>query len=112
MAKVAVVTGASSGVGRATVLALAAAGWEVFAVARREAALGKTVEMAAADTRSRIHVRAMDVIDRAAVNGLAKAVLDKFGRVDGLVNAAGTNIPDRSLERMTEANFHEVFDVN
>jgi NADP-dependent 3-hydroxy acid dehydrogenase YdfG len=101
MSKIAVVTGASSGVGRATAITLATAGWDVTLIARREAALKKTVDMAPAD-----------IVDKFAVEAIAKSVLAKHGRIDALVNAAGTNIPERSLEKMTEARYREVFDVN
>jgi len=112
MAKTAVVTGASSGVGRATAVALATAGWEVAILARREDALRKTVSMAPVDAQSRLHVHPCDIADKAAVESVARAFLDRFGRIDALVNAAGTNIPDRSLEKMTQERYREVFDVN
>ncbi len=112
MSKVAVVTGASSGVGRATAIALARAGWEVTLVARREAALARTVEMAPVEARGRMHIAPGDIVDKSAVEAMANEVLAKFGRIDALVNAAGTNIPERSLEKMTEARYREVFDVN
>jgi NADP-dependent 3-hydroxy acid dehydrogenase YdfG len=112
MSKVAFVTGASSGVGRATAITLAAAGWEVTLVARRKEALEKTVELAPADARGRMRLAAGDVVDKAFVESVAKDLLAKHGRIDALVNAAGTNIPQRSLEAMTEQRYHEVFDVN
>jgi NADP-dependent 3-hydroxy acid dehydrogenase YdfG len=99
-------------VGRATAIALAQAGWEVTLVARREAALAKTIEMAPSDTRPRMHLAPGDIIDKRTVETIARNVLEKFGRIDALVNAAGTNIPERSLEKMTEARYREVFDVN
>ena len=112
MAKVAVVTGASSGVGRAVVIALAREGWDVFAVARREAALSKTVAMTPQAARARVYASPVDVVARPAVERLAQIALERFARIDLLVNAAGTNIPLRSLEQMTPERFHEVFDVN
>lgn len=112
MAKVAVVTGASSGVGRATGISLAAAGWEVVLLARREDALRKTVELAPADARGRMHARPCDIKSRAAVDAVAAEVLGKFDRVDALVNAAGTNTPERSLAVMTEERYRDVFDTN
>ena len=112
LAKVAVITGASSGVGRATAIALATAGWQVACLARRVEALEKTREMAADGARSRLHLYPCDIAIREAVNQTIAAILSRFSRVDALVNAAGTNIPDRSLASMTEERFKEVFDVN
>jgi NAD(P)-dependent dehydrogenase (short-subunit alcohol dehydrogenase family) len=93
-------------------MARGAAGWDVVMIARRDEALRKTVEMAPADARGRMHVRPGTIVDRAFVDGVAKDVLGRFGRVEVLVNAAGTNIPKRSLADMTEERFREVFDVN
>jgi NAD(P)-dependent dehydrogenase (short-subunit alcohol dehydrogenase family) len=113
MSKVAVITGASSGVGRATAISLAAAGWQVICIARREDALRKTVELApAADARERMYARPCDIKSKDAVDQLADDVLSRFGRVDALVNAAGTNIPDRALAVMTEERYRDVFDTN
>jgi NADP-dependent 3-hydroxy acid dehydrogenase YdfG len=112
MPNIAVVTGASSGVGRATAITLAKAGWEVTLVARRAEALKKTVDLAPADARPRMHPAPCDIADNAAVEAMAKGVLARLGRIDALVNAAGTNIPERSLEKMTQERYREVFDVN
>ena len=109
MAKIALVTGASSGVGRATAISLAAAGWEVTLIARRDDALKKTIELAPAEARQRMHLAPADIVDQSAVQAIASAVLTKHGRIDALVNAAGTNIPDRSLEKLTDQRFHDVF---
>ncbi|MDB5324020.1 MAG: Sepiapterin reductase [Phycisphaerales bacterium] len=98
--------------GRATAIALATDGWDVTLIARRQAALAKTVEMAPAEVRSRMHLAPGDIVDRPAIDAIAKSVLSMHGRIDALVNAAGTNIPERSLEKWTEARFREVFDVN
>lgn len=112
MAKVAFVTGASSGVGRATAITLAAAGWDVTLTARRADALAKTVEMAPPDARPQMRPLPLDVVDKPAVERAAADLLARAGRIDALINAAGTNIPDRSLAKMTDAKFREVFDVN
>src|SRR5690349_1180798 len=112
MRKTAVITGASSGVGRATAIALAAAGWEVALLARRADALQKTIDLAPVDARGRMHPFPCDITNKLAVEAVAKDFLGLFGRIDALVNAAGTNIPNRSLAEMTEARFRQVFDVN
>ena len=112
MPKIALVTGASSGVGRATAITLATAGWEVTLIARRADALKKTVDLAPPDARPRMHVAPADIVDKSAIESIVNTLLSKHTRIDALINAAGTNIPDRSLEKMTEARYREVFDVN
>jgi NADP-dependent 3-hydroxy acid dehydrogenase YdfG len=110
--KTAIVTGASSGVGRATAIALASAGWDVALLARRADALQKTIDLAPTDARARMHAHPCDIADKSAVDSIVRTFLQRAGRVDALVNAAGTNIPNRSLADMTEERFREVFDVN
>ena len=113
MPKTAIVTGASSGVGRATAIALATAGWDVALLARREDALRKTISLAPPDAQRRMFPHPCDIADKPAVESAAAAILQRFGdRLDALVNAAGTNIPKRSLADMTEERFRAVFDVN
>lgn len=82
--RVAVVTGASSGIGRATAQRLADEGMTVVVVARREHRLE---ELAA--ERAGIHAYAADVTDTEAVDGLAQFVADEFGACHALVNNAG-----------------------
>lgn len=82
--RVAVVTGASSGIGEATARRLAREGMTVVAVARRE----ERLERLAAE-HERIHAHAADVVDTAAVDGLAAWVTDTFGACHALVNNAG-----------------------
>ena len=86
--RVAVVTGASSGIGAALARALAARGAAVALVARRAARLRALAdEIAAAGGRASVHPG--DVADRAVVARAAEEILHQHGRVDGLVNAAG-----------------------
>lgn len=80
--RVALVTGASSGIGEATALALNAAGWTVYAAARR------THRMTALTERG-ITVAAVDVTDDASMVALVDEVLSSSGRIDALVNNAG-----------------------
>jgi NADP-dependent 3-hydroxy acid dehydrogenase YdfG len=112
MSKIAIVTGASSGVGRATAITLATAGWQVTLIARRADALKKTIDLAPPEARPRMQIAPADIVDRAAIESIVNTLLSKHTRIDALVNAAGTNIPDRSLAKMTEARYREVFDVN
>src|SRR5258708_34437795 len=97
MSKTAVVTGAGSGVGQATAVMLAKQGWRVALVGRRAETLEETVRMAGSH-RSQFLVCPCDIGDVKAVEKMAKKVLDKFGDVEVLVSAAGTNAPKRALE--------------
>lgn len=109
MDKIAVVTGAGSGVGRACAMRLAKEGWRVALVGRREQPLKETATQAGAD---RCLVAACDIADPAAVMKLAADVLAHFGQVDALVHAAGTNIPKRSWEALTVDDYRAVVDTN
>jgi NAD(P)-dependent dehydrogenase (short-subunit alcohol dehydrogenase family) len=86
--KVAVVTGGTSGIGRALSLGLADAGADVVATARRQQQVDDTATEIEKRGRKSLHV-ASDVGDRATLEKLRDAVLEKFGRVDILVNCAG-----------------------
>lgn len=107
----AVVTGASSGIGRAVAVRLAQAGWSVAIVARREQAL-RDVAAAAGAAGARMLVCPCDIGDPAAIDAMARAVLDRFRTVDALVNSAGTNTPNRSLAALDLATYRQVLDVN
>lgn len=109
--KVAVVTGAGSGVGRAAALALLADGWHVVLAGRRLQPLLDVVTEAAAPERA-LAVSA-DVSQEASVVALFDAALKKFGRVDVLFNNAGTSSPPGVLlEDLTLAQWQGVVDVN
>lgn len=95
-AAVAVVTGASRGIGRAAATALAAAGYAVAAVARDTGALA-TLERDVTASGGRILVQRAEVTDPADVDDCVGAVLETFGRVDVLVNAAGVIEPEVPL---------------
>lgn len=106
-AKTAVVTGAGSGVGAACAIALAKQGWRVALVGRRR----ELLEQVAAQALGSI-VCACDVGDPAAVSAMGLRVLGEFGRVEVLVNAAGTNVPSRSLEVLKPADYHAMMNAN
>jgi NADP-dependent 3-hydroxy acid dehydrogenase YdfG len=108
---VAVVTGAGSGIGRAVVLRFVNAGWSVALMGRRLAALEETIAMAGGDA-SRLAAFSADIRDASAMQRFADAVLDRFGRVDALVNAAGTNTLRRSLAEFSPSTYAEVLDTN
>ena len=109
---VVVVTGAGSGVGRATALLFASHGWRVALVGRRPEALAATIALASRAARKNLIALPCDLGDSAAVAAMARAALARFGRIDTLVNAAGTNIPRRSLGELTRADYDAVMDAN
>jgi NAD(P)-dependent dehydrogenase (short-subunit alcohol dehydrogenase family) len=109
--KVAVVIGASSGLGQAVAVKLAQQGWNVVAVARRAAALAQTIEIAK-PADERITPMVCDVSDPAAVEKMAAEVLGKFRTVHALVNSAGVNTPDRSFANLSLKTFEHVMDIN
>jgi NAD(P)-dependent dehydrogenase (short-subunit alcohol dehydrogenase family) len=107
-----VVTGAGSGVGRAIALRFSAEGWNVALVGRRPEALEETAALADADARTRIATVACDVSVAADVERMGTAVLQRFGEVDVLVNAAGMNVPQRSFEALSLDDWHAVLATN
>ncbi|MBO1073878.1 SDR family oxidoreductase [Roseomonas marmotae] len=90
--KIAVVTGAGSGIGRAAALALLGAGWSVALAGRRADALQATIEAAGPDGARCLAVPT-DVGDPASVDALFRAVQQKWGRCDLLFNNAGRGSP-------------------
>jgi NAD(P)-dependent dehydrogenase (short-subunit alcohol dehydrogenase family) len=109
--KVAIVTGAGSGIGRATALALAAAGYHVVLAGRRADALNETKEMAGA-LADQLFAVPTDAGDPKAVIALFEATRAKFGRLDLLFNNAGTGAPTIPLEDITYEQWKNVVDVN
>lgn len=111
MNKTAVVTGAGSGVGQAVALALLQQNWRVALVGRRAEALRDTVERAGA-AQEQCLVCPCDIGDHDAVAQMGREVLAQFGRVEVLVNAAGTNAPQRSLEVLSLEDYRLMMDTN
>jgi NAD(P)-dependent dehydrogenase (short-subunit alcohol dehydrogenase family) len=109
--KVAVVTGAGSGIGRATALALLREGYSVALAGRRAEALAQTAAQAGA-AGSRALPVPTDVTDPAAVRALFEAATAAFGRVDLLFNNAGAGAPAVPLEELTVEQWRRVVDVN
>jgi 3-oxoacyl-[acyl-carrier protein] reductase len=107
--RVAIVTGASRGIGRAIALALAARGAEVVAAARGDHAQGVVGEIRAAGGRAEIS--AMDVTDPASVEAAVAGVVARAGRVDILVNNAGIT-RDQLLLRMKRIDWDDVIATN
>ena len=111
MIKTAVVTGAGSGVGQATALALARDGWRVALVGRREGALKETASLAGSDAK-RLLICPCDIADPRAVDQMAARVRSEIGDIEVLVNAAGTNTPARSLRELSLEKYRELVETN
>jgi NAD(P)-dependent dehydrogenase (short-subunit alcohol dehydrogenase family) len=109
---VVVVTGAGSGVGRASALTFARAGWHVALLGRGAAALKATIAQAPASSRKRLAALPCDLGDPETIDATAREILRRFGRADVLVNAAGHNIPRRSLGELSRADFTAVMNAN
>ncbi|MCH8997520.1 MAG: SDR family oxidoreductase [Proteobacteria bacterium] len=109
--KVAIVTGAGSGIGRQVALALLGEGYSVALAGRRAAPLEETVkEAGAAGSRSLAVVT--DVSDPASVRALFAKTKEAFGRLDLLFNNAGIGAPAVPLEDLTHEQWTAVVDVN
>ena len=108
--KVAIVTGAGSGIGAATARALAEDGYAVALAGRREATLQEAA--AAVPVDSRTLAVPTDVRDSASVQALFEATLDAFGRLDVLFNNAGVGAPSLPLEDLTLEQWQTVVDIN
>ncbi len=108
--KVAIVTGAGSGIGKASALALLADGWQVVLAGRREQPLLDAV--AASGAGARALAVPSDVSKEADVVALFDKAVAAFGRVDLLFNNAGTGAPAIGLEDLTLAQWQNVVDVN
>jgi NAD(P)-dependent dehydrogenase (short-subunit alcohol dehydrogenase family) len=107
-AKIAVVTGAGSGIGRAVALALAKVGYTLVVAGRKLPPLEDVVREAGAGA---IAVTT-DVADRSSVDALFARVTKEFGRLDLLFNNAGTGSPPAPLEDVTFEQWKSVIDTN
>lgn len=107
--KVTLVTGAGSGIGRAAARRLSAEGSAIVLVGRQEAKLAETAGLVrGSDTL----IHAADIADPAGVDGLVAAALARYGRLDVLVDAAGINVPKRSLAEGSFEDYQAVMGVN
>ena len=109
--KVAIVTGAGTGIGKAVALALLEEGFAVVLAGRREALLAQTMADAGSQ-RTRARAVRTDVADPASVRALFAAARDTFGRVDVLFNNAGIATRGVPLEELTVEQWKSVVDIN
>ena len=104
--KIALVTGAGTGIGKAVALALGKAGYEVVLTGRRREVLDAAVSETGGTAMP------ADLTDEAAVAALFGAIKDRFGRLDVLFNNAGTNAPPINIEDLSVAQWKSVIDTN
>lgn len=112
MAGVALVTGAGSGIGRASAVALLADGWQVALVGRRREALEETAAPTGAGAGAQALVVPCDVSDPAAVEAAFAATVGRFGRLDMLFNNAGTNVAAKTIDELSIEEWDTVISVN
>ncbi|MGH1449245.1 MAG: SDR family oxidoreductase [Pseudomonadaceae bacterium] len=108
---VALVTGAGSGIGRATALALLKAGYAVVLAGRREASLDETV-VAAGELAAHALAVVTDVRSPESVEALFTATRERHGRLDVLFNNAGTGAPPVPLEEVSFAHWQATVETN
>ncbi|HRX79308.1 MAG TPA: SDR family oxidoreductase [Pirellulaceae bacterium] len=111
LGKIALITGAGSGIGRHSALALLNEGYSVVLAGRRLEALNETVQLAGA-AGSRALPVATDVTDAGSVASLFAKVEEAFGRLDVLFNNAGIGAPPVPIEELTVEQWQAVVNVN
>ena len=108
--KIAIITGAGTGIGKAAALALLGDGYKVVLAGRRREPLEEVI--AESGAKERALAVPTDVSDPESVKALFDATLQAFGRVDVLFNNAGVNAPGIPLEDLTVAQWKNVVDIN
>lgn len=109
--RVALVTGAGSGIGRAAALALQKEGYHVFLTGRREEALQETVA-ARHPSGGTLHSVPTNVADPEAVTGLFQQIQTTYGRLDVLFNNAGVGAPPVGFDELMFEDWKRVVDIN
>ena len=111
MLKVALVTGGGTGIGRASAMALQAAGFHVVITGRRQEALNETMSLAK-DRGPNMLAIVADVSQGAAVKSLFAKIQFQFGRLDVLFNNAGIGAPRVPIEELSEEDWRKTVDIN
>ncbi|WP_210357592.1 SDR family NAD(P)-dependent oxidoreductase [Sphingomonas beigongshangi] len=106
--KTALVTGATAGIGAATVRAMAGAGWQVVATGRR----ADRLEALAGDFDGRVHTAAFDVRDADAAGAAIEALPEGFRGIDLLVNNAGLALGTKPAQESSLADWRTMIDTN
>jgi NAD(P)-dependent dehydrogenase (short-subunit alcohol dehydrogenase family) len=109
--KIALVTGAGSGIGRAAALALLAEGYSVALAGRRPDALEQTASLAG-EAAGRVLAVPTDVTQPNSVNALFDAIRKRFGRLDAVFNNAGVGLPTTNFGDLTWEGWRQVVSVN
>jgi NAD(P)-dependent dehydrogenase (short-subunit alcohol dehydrogenase family) len=109
--KVAIVTGASAGIGKASAVALLKAGFSVAFAGRREAELNAALASAGADASRGIAV-VTDVTNPVSIKALFDKTVDAFGRLDVLFNNAGIGAPPVDIDELSVEQWRAVVDTN
>ncbi|HEX4635017.1 MAG TPA: SDR family oxidoreductase [Rhizomicrobium sp.] len=108
MTKIAMITGAGSGVGRAVAQALAEDGWQLALVGRKR----ETLEETARSLKGTHLLAPADVGDPAAVKGIFAQIEERFGRLDMLFNNAGIGTPAIPIEELSFEQWQAIVSVN
>ncbi len=106
--KTAIVTGAGTGIGKASALALSAAGWNVVLTGRR----ADILQAAAAEATGQALAIPCDVTDEAQVDELFASAVSRFGRVDLVFNNAGAGLKGQTIDEIAVADWKRIVDVN
>ena len=109
--KIALVTGAGTGIGRATALSLLDDGWHVVVTGRRIEPLTKLVDEAALKGQSALAITS-DVTDPSSVRNLFEKIEQTFGRLDLIFNNAGVNAPAVPIDELPLEKWFNVINTN
>lgn len=110
MARIALVTGAGSGIGRTCSEALMKAGFHVVLCGRRKNALEETISMY--DAEASMTAVPCDITSESEVDTLFGEIIGKHGRIDVVFNNAGNNVPPMTIDELTVEQWRTVLDVN